>query len=97
MTLDRASSGDSVTVVTLPSGEVRASLIRLGIQEGARITCILKMPAGPVVVRYGTTDVALGRHIASQIEVQEANDGPSRRARGHLAWRWGHGHGRSSG
>ncbi len=92
MTLDRASSGDTVTIVTMPSGEVGASLVRLGIEEGACITCILKMPAGPVVVRHGNTDVALGRHIASQIEVTEADGASSQNSRGRWAWRWGHGH-----
>jgi len=97
MTLDMAGNGDCVTVVALPSGEARASLVRLGIEEGARITCILKMPAGPVVVRRGNTDVALGRRIASQIEVAEAGNMSTGHSRDRQAWRWSHGHGQGRG
>jgi Fe2+ transport system protein FeoA len=89
MTLDKANGGESLTVLEVPANDLHASLLRLGIEKGARITCILKMPSGPVVVRHGNTDVALGRHIAAQIEVQKADDGPTRKA-----WRWRHRQGR---
>ena len=69
MTLNEAKSGDILKVVAVPPGLVRAQMVRLGIGEGSEVTCILKIPAGPVVVRQGTLEVALGRKTASCIQV----------------------------
>ncbi len=80
MTLDRACSGQEVTVLRMPAGEVHANLVRLGIEEGSELTCVLRMPAGPVVVRRGNFEVAVGKRTASQIEValEEASAGGAR-------------------
>ena len=69
MTLVEANKGDTVKVVNVPTGVLRARMIRLGISEGSEVTCVLKIPAGPVVVRQGNLEVALGKKIASGIEV----------------------------
>ena len=73
MTLTEAKRGDSLRVVAMPAGLVRTQVIRLGIVEESRITCVLNIPSGPVVVRQGTLEVALGRKIASGIEVVRAD------------------------
>ena len=73
MTLDQAKRGDLLEVLTLGSGPARAKMLRLGISEGCEITCILKVPAGPLVVREGAMEVAVGRKTASEIRVKKSN------------------------
>ena len=69
MTLTEAKRGDSLRVVAMPASLVRTQVLRLGIVEESQITCVLNISSGPVVVRQGTLEVALGRKIASGIEV----------------------------
>jgi Fe2+ transport system protein FeoA len=68
--LSQAKTGDRLTVVQIPPGLVRAQLLRLGISEGCELTCVLTIPAGPVVVRQGNLDVALGRKTAAEVQVR---------------------------
>ncbi len=83
MTLDSAGPGEQITVLKVPSGEVHANLVRLGIEEGSELTCVLRMPAGPVVVRRGNFEVAVGKRTASQIEVA-----PKQAHAGHAKSGW---------
>ncbi len=69
MTLDQIARGESVRVVYVPGGDIRARMLRIGISEGSMIDCVLKIPAGPIVVRHGNLELALGRRLASAIEV----------------------------
>ena len=73
MTLDQATRGDTLKIVTVPSGQTGAQLLRLGIGNGSLVKCVLKLPGGPVVVRRGNMEVALGRRTAATVTV----DGPS--------------------
>lgn len=69
LTLVEAKKGATVEVLEIPDGLVRAQLMRLGISEGSTLICALKVPTGPVVVRQGDVEIALGRKIASDIQV----------------------------
>ncbi len=69
LTLTEANRGDTIQVIRIPEGLVRAQLLRLGIWEGSKLTCALKVPAGPMVVRQDDIEIALGRNIASEIQV----------------------------
>ena len=71
MTLLDARKGDTVRVVSVPPGVVGAQMLRLGISEGCEVTCVLRIFSGPMVVRQGTMELALGRSIASRIEVDK--------------------------
>lgn len=73
MTIAEANMGETVRVMAMPPGIVRTQILRLGIVEGSQITCILNIPAGPVVVRQGNLEVALGRRIASGMEVERCH------------------------
>jgi ferrous iron transport protein A len=59
-----------VRVLQIPEGLLGAQLMRLGISEGSELTCALKIPTGPIVVRRGDVEIALGRKIASKIQVE---------------------------
>lgn len=73
MTLDQATKGDTLKVVSVPSGQTGAQLLRLGIGKGSLVKCVLKLPGGPVVVRRGNMEIALGRKTAANVTV----DGPN--------------------
>ena len=59
-----------VRVLQIPEGLLGAQLMRLGISEESELTCALKIPTGPIVVRRGDVEIALGRKIASKIQVE---------------------------
>lgn len=69
-TLDKLRAGEHVEVVSVDDDQVRLQTIRFGVCEGARISCVTKIPAGPVVVRHGRQEIAVGRKLASRISVK---------------------------
>lgn len=70
MTLTEMKQAAGVRVLQIPEGLLGAQLMRLGISEGSELTCALKIPTGPIVVRRGDVEIALGRKIASKIQVE---------------------------
>jgi Fe2+ transport system protein FeoA len=72
MTLSQAKRGQHLTIKAIPNDTVRAQAIRFGIAEGARVECAEKLPAGPVIICKGRQEIAIGRRLAENIEVQPA-------------------------
>lgn len=70
MTLDMVRRGDSVRILRIQDPQVRVQAIRFGIGEGADVRCAENFPAGPVVLRRGRQEIALGRSIAKAITVE---------------------------
>jgi ferrous iron transport protein A len=68
-TLDKAQKGKLVTIINLPSGELRAHLIRLGITEGDSIRCIERLPGGTIVVQKNRQEIAVGYDLAKKIKI----------------------------
>lgn len=62
--------GDVVEVLDVDDPGVRIQCVRLGLQVGSRLECIRSLPDGPVVVRCGTCELAIGRPIARCIRVR---------------------------
>jgi Fe2+ transport system protein FeoA len=48
----------------------RIAALRFGMSEGAQISCVTRIPAGPVVVRSGRQEIAIGRGLAKRITVR---------------------------
>ncbi|MBM7855922.1 Fe2+ transport system protein FeoA [Desulfohalotomaculum tongense] len=69
MTLDKAKRGQQLIIRKIPDELVRAQAIRFGITEGSVITCEEIVPAGPVVVRRSKQEIAIGRNLAKNIDV----------------------------
>ena len=69
MSLVELKKGETATVTEVPAGEIRHQLLRFGIAPGCRVKCHARMPLGPVVVRFGGQEIALGREIARQVLV----------------------------
>jgi len=53
----------------IPEGQFRHQLMRFGIAEGSRVTCYVKLPFGPVVLRHGGQEIAIGKSLARQMMV----------------------------
>ena len=70
MTLDMVRRGDRVRILKIDDPQVRFQAIRFGIGEGADVRCAEKLPAGPIVLRRGRQEIAVGRGIARSISVE---------------------------
>lgn len=70
LTLDRLRAGEHVEVVSVNDDRARVQALRFGLCQGARISCVTKIPAGPVVVRHGRQEIAVGRDLARRISVK---------------------------
>lgn len=70
MTLDQTTPGQSFIITSIDDDFARLQAIRFGIAEGARAVCQNVMPGGPVVVRKGKQEMALGRNLAHRIQVK---------------------------
>ncbi|HHW42316.1 MAG: ferrous iron transport protein A [Thermoanaerobacteraceae bacterium] len=70
MTLDRMKRGQRCRILSIPSEAVRAQALRFGIAEGEMVTCCEVIPAGPVVISKNRQEIAIGRRLARQIEVE---------------------------
>ena len=80
MTLDQGRDGQVLAIKDLRKGfGARRRLYELGIMPGEKIT-VLKVSqlGGPVLVAVRGTEVAIGRGIAHDIEVEDLSNGPEK-------------------
>lgn len=70
MTLDQAQPGQELTITAIADDFARLQAIRFGIAEGARAICQAVLPGGPVVLRKGKQELALGRNLAARIQIR---------------------------
>jgi Fe2+ transport system protein FeoA len=69
-TLDGVRSGDHVEIVGVDDEHARIQALRFGMAEGACVQCVTRIPAGPVVLRSGRQEIAVGRNLAKRIRVR---------------------------
>lgn len=74
MTLEQAERGDRLIIKDIADPEVKVKAIRFGVTEGAEITCAEKLPSGPIVIRKGRQEIAIGRRLAQRILVEPAGE-----------------------
>lgn len=70
MTLDKVTRGQKMEIVSIPDKKIRDQAIRMGVYEGARVTCFEKLPAGPVVLLNRKQEIAIGRRLAQKIRIK---------------------------
>lgn len=68
-TLATMKKGESAKITGVGDDFARIQALRFGIAEGAHIRCIAKVPAGPIVLRCGHQEIAVGRELARKIHV----------------------------
>lgn len=77
--------GECAKVTRIDDPTVRAQAIRFGISEGSEIICDEVIPAGPVIIRRGLMQYAVGRNLAQHIEVvPQIKPGQRRQRRGRV-------------
>ncbi|KUK48392.1 MAG: FeoA family protein [Actinobacteria bacterium 66_15] len=67
--LDTARTGQSFRVVGIDDADARIQALRFGMAEGADIHCVTRIPAGPIIIRSGRQEIAIGRALARRIRV----------------------------
>lgn len=70
MKMDKCRRGQKLKISLIERSDVRAQAIRFGISEGEIVHCEGVVPAGPVVVRKNNQEIAIGRGLAREIEVE---------------------------
>lgn len=70
MCLSELRRGQAAIVTHIPDETLRTQLLRFGIAAGSRVFCHARLPFGPVVLRFGGQEIALGRQLAEQIRIQ---------------------------
>lgn len=73
-TLDRVKKGELCVIRYIPAGDMKTQAIRFNMVEGNTALCQAVIPAGPIILKVGRQEIALGRHLAQQIEVEEPDN-----------------------
>ncbi|MGM0472050.1 MAG: FeoA family protein [Bacillota bacterium] len=70
MTLAQAKKGQRLKIKSIDSQTVKAQAYRFGIASGAQVKCYEKIPRGPIIIKKNLQEIAIGRRLAEQIEVE---------------------------
>lgn len=74
-TLADARAGQRFVVTGVGDAGARVTALRFGMAEGACIHCTARIPAGPIVLRSGRQEIAVGRELAKLIDVRRVIEG----------------------
>lgn len=72
-TLDKVERGQKFIIDHLPDDEYKLQLIRFGIAEGEKVTCLDKILGGTVILKKNRLEIALGSELAKKIKVTTIN------------------------
>jgi Fe2+ transport system protein FeoA len=68
--LDCIRKGEFIEIVSVDDKHARVQALRFGMAEGALVECVTKIPAGPLVLKSGRQEIAVGRALAKRISVR---------------------------
>ncbi|MFA6234662.1 MAG: ferrous iron transport protein A [Bacteroidota bacterium] len=71
MKLIALAKGMRARIERLPAGEIRSRFIRIGLVEGAIVSCMEKLPGGTIVLEFSRQEVALSGDLAGSIEISQ--------------------------
>jgi EAL domain-containing protein (putative c-di-GMP-specific phosphodiesterase class I)/Fe2+ transport system protein FeoA len=74
MCLSDLRRGESATVTHIPDETLRMHLLRFGITSGCRVNCHARLPFGPLVLRYGGQEIAVGMCIGIALYPRDPGD-----------------------
>ncbi len=66
-----ARKGEWFEIVAVDDEHARVQAMRFGMSEGACVECITRIPAGPIVLKSGRQEIAVGRSLAERIQVRK--------------------------
>lgn len=73
--LDCARVGDHLEIVAVGDDHARMQAVRFGMAEGSLVECVTRIPAGPLVIKSGRQEIAVGRSLAKRITVRKRHHG----------------------
>ena len=68
--LDCVRKGERIQIVSVDDRHARVQALRFGMAEGACVECVTRIPAGPLVLKSGRQEIAVGRALAKRISVR---------------------------
>jgi Fe2+ transport system protein FeoA len=68
--LDCIRKGEKIEIVSVNDTHARVQALRFGMAEGACVECVTRIPAGPLVIKSGRQEIAVGRALAKRISVR---------------------------
>lgn len=69
-TLDCMRKGERMEIISVDDTHARIQALRFGMAEGACVECVTRVPAGPLVIKSGRQEIAVGRALAKRINVR---------------------------
>jgi len=76
--LDCIRAGEHIEIVSVEDEHARVQAMRFGMSAGACVQCVTRIPAGPLVLKSGRQEIAVGRSLASRIQVRRRHQGHHR-------------------
>ena len=70
MTLDKVNRGNKIRIRKIDNKDLKTQAIRIGIYEGAVFMCSEKLPGGPIILQNRMQEIAVGRGLAEDIEIE---------------------------
>jgi len=77
MTLADATEGNTFVIKATAGEDVTLQALRFGIAPGAIVNIEKNIPGGPVIVSRNQMELAVGRQLALQIEIEATAIAPS--------------------
>ncbi len=71
MNLGDAEVGQVLEIISFPEGDVKSQGIRFGIDSGEFVIISQVYKKGPVVIKKGNQEIAIGRKLAEKIVVRK--------------------------
>lgn len=63
--------GEIIEVISVDDDFARIQALRFGINPGAVVSTTAKLPSGPIVIKSGRQEIAIGRSLAEKIGVRD--------------------------
>ena len=76
--LSGVRKGDLLEIISVDDDHARIQALRFGMSQGACVECITRIPAGPIVLKSGRQEIAVGRSLADRIRVRHRHHGHHR-------------------
>ncbi|PZD97477.1 ferrous iron transport protein A [Paenibacillus sambharensis] len=62
--------GQTGVIIFIENARLQRDAMRFGLGAGQKVECIELLPAGPVVLRRNHQELAIGRELASCIQIK---------------------------
>jgi ferrous iron transport protein A len=73
--LDCVRAGEHIEIISVDDDHARIQAMRFGMSAGACVQCVTRIPAGPLVLKSGRQEIAVGRSLARRIQVRKRHHG----------------------